>query len=112
MPTTAPDKIWMQQVEKRSFHFIAWGALIFLTALAVRLTITFQLFQHSPLFAHPLIDAMKYDDLAKALVRSWLWPENAPFFQPPAYPYFLAVIYRLFGESYLAVRVVQSCLGP
>lgn len=32
-------------------------------------------------------------------------------YHPPAYPAFIALIYKIFGESYLYVYIIQSILG-
>ena len=89
--------------------FIAFFILI--TAFFVRLVVIFQLQANSPIFNFPLIDSMTYDRLARALVNTWQWPEKGAFFQPPAYPYFLAILYRILGESYFWAKVAQSFLG-
>jgi len=78
---------------------------------------------HSPDFSLPQVDAGYYDYWARAIVSGdWTVPRNLsdlpdpeirtkPYFHPPAYPFFLAAIYRLTDGSYLAVRVVQMALG-
>ena len=39
------------------------------------------------------------------------WYGNETFYQAPLYPYFIAVVTKLFGDSVTAIRVVQSLLG-
>jgi tetratricopeptide (TPR) repeat protein len=39
------------------------------------------------------------------------WLGQGVFYQSPLYPYFLAVIYTVFGESVTAVRLIQACIG-
>lgn len=57
-------------------------------------------------------DARDYDRHAmnflagKGLTNGHAWASRSPI-----YPLFLALLYRLFGHSYLAVRLVQSLLG-
>lgn len=57
-------------------------------------------------------DARDYDRHAlnflsgKGLTNGIAWASR-----PPLYPLFLAGVYRLFGHSYLAVRLLQSLLG-
>lgn len=84
---------------------------VFLIALGMRLYVTYELAGNSPFFDQPIIDAWHYDNLARALSISWHWPEPGAFLQPPGYPYFLATVYRIFGTSYLWVRIVQATLG-
>jgi 4-amino-4-deoxy-L-arabinose transferase-like glycosyltransferase len=39
------------------------------------------------------------------------WLGRDVFYQAPLYPYFLAVVYRILGESVTAVRLTQACIG-
>ena len=76
---------------------------------------------HAPDFYHPtMIDSDYQDDWARGLVTGDWKPRNrsealdipdVAYFRPPGYPYFLAVVYTLSGSSYLAVRIVQMCIG-
>jgi len=78
---------------------------------------------HAPDFSLPQVDAGYYDYWARALVtKDWTIPkhlrdfpdpeiQSRPYFHPPAYPFFLASIYRVTDGSYLAVRIVQMGLG-
>ena len=85
--------------------------LVFVIALMVRLIVTFQLNQSSPLFSNPVIDSLEYDRLARALAATGQWSHTGAFYQPPLYPLFLAGIYKIFGDSYFWPRVIQSILG-
>lgn len=77
-------------------------------------------FSQGPDFASPGVDAEFHDYWARGLATGdWAPPPNCedpkiqstPFLRPPGYPYFLAAIYRAFGTSYLAPRVVQMAMG-
>lgn len=85
--------------------------LVLLCALALRLLVLYQFREANPLFDHPVIDAWHYDNLAREFLRLGRWPEPGAFFQPPAYPFFLAAIYGLFGESATWARLIQAVLG-
>jgi 4-amino-4-deoxy-L-arabinose transferase-like glycosyltransferase len=63
----------------------------------------------SPFFTRPMIDGQVYDHWAMDIVHAQA--PRAPFYQDPLYPYFLAVIYRVFGHSFWAVYVMQLLLG-
>jgi Tfp pilus assembly protein PilF len=63
----------------------------------------------SPFFTRPVIDGQVYDEWAMA-IRNGKAPAE-PFYQDPLYPYFLAVIYGIFGHRYLAVYIIQLLLG-
>lgn len=85
--------------------------LVLLCALALRLVVLLQFREANPLFNHPVIDAWHYDNLAREFLRLGRWPEPGAFFQPPAYPFFLAMVYAVFGESSTWARLVQAMLG-
>lgn len=77
----------------------------------------------APDFRFPPGDGGFHDYWARSLVSGdWsALPEEAegrdpqirstPYFRPPGYPYFLALIYLLSGSSYVAARVAQMVLG-
>ena len=74
----------------------------------------------APDFQHPTLDAGFHDYWAHGLVTGdWKPPpgegdpmiRDNPYLRPPAYPYFLAAIYKAAGVNYLAVRAVQMTLG-
>ena len=63
----------------------------------------------SPFFTRPVIDGQVYDNWAMAIVRGDA--PGQPFYQDPLYPYLLALIYSVFGHSYLAVYLLQLALA-
>ena len=83
--------------------------LIFLVALAVRLLHIWQL-RSSPFFDTLLGDANGYDLWAQRLAGGD-WIGSDVFYQAPLYPYFLGVVYAIFGRDLLIVRVVQALIG-
>jgi len=86
-----------------------WALGIFLLALAVRL-LHIWLIRESPFFDNLVVDSVDFHARAVAFLRgSWL--EEGVFYQAPLYPVFLAGVFKVFGESLLAVRVVQAVLG-
>jgi tetratricopeptide (TPR) repeat protein len=73
-----------------------------------------------PDFASPEVDARFHDYWARGLVwGNWAPPTNlldpeistSPYLRPPGYPYFLALIYKIAGPSYMTPRLVQMGLG-
>lgn len=73
-----------------------------------------------PAFDRPAVDAGYNDAWARAIARgdehfsepySPTPVDTAAYFRPPGYPFFLALVYRIFGENYLAPRIVQMLLG-
>ncbi len=76
--------------------------------------------RHEPDFRLPGIDAKYHDYWARALVSGdWTPPEGKPdpeiqrhpYFRPPGYPFFLALLYRIAHGSYLWSRALQMALG-
>ena len=92
-------------------QLFGYALLIFFVAFFVRLIVLFQFKEYNPLFENPVVDAWRYDNLAREFLRTGTWPEPDAFTQPPAYPFFLAVLYKLFEGSYTWVRIIQSIMG-
>ena len=62
----------------------------------------------------PYSDASVYDRLGLSISEGKGYVNNSGTphcHYPPFYPFFLSVIYALFGHSYAAVRIFQSILG-
>ena len=55
-------------------------------------------------------DANGYDQWARRL-SGGDWIGSDVFYQAPLYPYFLGVIYAIFGRDLLVVRIVQAVIG-
>lgn len=86
-------------------------AAIFLLALAVRLLCLQQL-GGFPLFDFPLADSRVYLEWARQIVAGDLWSRSqGAFYQAPLYPYFLAAVSGLAGESLAAIRLAQALIG-
>ena len=83
--------------------------LIFLISFALRI---FYLFEIRDTFAFSMLlgDAQLFDTWAKEISQSG-WLGNEVFFQAPLYPYFLAIIYSVFGHNLIIVRLIQIILG-
>jgi len=92
-----------------STHSRTWVVGLFVGGLALRL-VHLATVRHSPLFDHLFIDPKMYDEWGLSIAQGHLMGE-APFFLDPLYPYFIGVIYALFGRSLLAVAAIQSLLG-
>ena len=85
-----------------------WPSLIFALAFALRLVYVLQV-RHTPFFQTLGLDAKFYDQWARDVARGQ-GPGDA-FFMSPLYPYFLAIVYRLFGRDLTLVRLIQAGLG-
>lgn len=96
-----------------------WLLLILLAGAAVRALYLAELPRH-PDFAWPELDALYHDYWARALVSGdWTPPPGQPdpeinrhpYVRAPGYPYFLALLYALFGVHPLVPRIAQMLLG-
>ena len=86
------------------------AAAVFALALALRLVYLGEI-EDSPFFDAPVVDARTYADAARELAAgAWLGPD-APFWQPPLYPYLLGAVWSLLGVGWVAPRVLQALLG-
>ncbi|NIP83779.1 MAG: tetratricopeptide repeat protein, partial [Gemmatimonadetes bacterium] len=85
------------------------GGAVFVLALVVRLLHVWSI-ADAPFFALRVGDAADHHQLGLAAAAGdWLGSEV--FFHAPLYPYFLGVVYSLFGSEALTVRVVQAGVG-
>jgi len=90
-----------------------WAIIfIFLAALSIRLLYIFQILGF-PLTEYivksDVFDQYTYNTSAmKILSGGWIGSEV--FGKEPLYPYFLAVIYKIFGYSHIAVYIMQAIL--
>ena len=94
-------------------------AVILAVGCLLRLTYLLEV-TRAPDFAAPQFEAQYHDYWARALVSGdWTPPAGVtdpeirqrPYFRPPGYPFFLALVYRLTGPGYLWPRVVQMVIG-
>jgi tetratricopeptide (TPR) repeat protein len=83
--------------------------VIFFAALAVRLVHIWQI-KPSPFFDILLGDANGYDQWAQRLAAGD-WVGSEVFYQAPLYPYFLGLVYKVFGRDLLVVRIIQAVIG-
>ncbi len=98
-----------------------WAALLLIVLLGVGLrTLYLREVIHTPGFDTQNKEAALYQDWTKGLLTGDWTPSGgtpdphlaeAPFFRPPGYPYFLAGLYSVFGNTPLAARITQMVLG-
>ena len=82
---------------------------LFAAALVLRLVYLGQIGDH-PFLLHPVNDAKAYDDWAARIAGGEWWGSEA-FYQAPAYPYLLAIIYRVGGHDLGLAHTVQMVMG-
>ena len=83
---------------------------IFLTALVLRLIYIAQI-RDAPYFDVPLVDGANYVRTAALIAGGDLLAGPQVFWQPPLYPYFLAVLMGLFGLGLGSIYIVQALIG-
>lgn len=83
--------------------------LIVALALSLRLIYLVQI-ADNPFFAYPNNDPLTYDTMAQDIANG-NWVGDDVFFKAPFYPYFLALIYTIFGHSYFIPRLIQTVIG-
>lgn len=83
-------------------------ACLFGLALLIRLAFLWQARDY-PLFYIPIGDAEGYDLWAKKIAAGNALGDSV-FYQAPLYPYFLGLIYSLFGRDLVVVRIFQAIL--
>ena len=82
-----------------------------LLALVVRLIYIKQI-SYAPFFDLRLGDADAYHQWAMRIAGGdWLGRSIGVFYQAPLYPYFLAVVYTVFGDGAGIVRFIQAVIG-
>ncbi len=94
--------------ETRSAPWISLG--IFLCAFFLRVIYLYQIQRNSPFFDYPISDSFYYYQWAKQIAAG-NWLGNKVFFRSPLYPYFLALIIKIFGDSLYIIRIIQAIIG-
>ncbi len=90
-------------------RFLPYGAAIFLASFGVRLVHLFQI-RRGPFFTLMMGDAASYHTWAQQIARGD-WIGSGVFYQAPLYPYFLGLVYALFGEAPMTIRLCQAVIG-
>jgi len=89
---------------------VVWFLVISVVALFLRLVHLFQLQHNDPFFLSPQMDSLYHHQWALAVAAGQEFLAGA-FFRAPLYPYFLGLLYKVFGANLLVVRIVQSLVG-
>lgn len=82
-----------------------WPLVIFLAAFLIRLIYLLQ-FRSSPLFFYPMVDEQWHYQWAKEIIGGNFWGSEA-YFRGPLYPYFLALLLKITGDSIFWTRLLQ-----
>jgi len=82
---------------------------IFFFSLALRLVYLLQI-RANPHFNVPTMDPL-YHDVWAQNIAGGNWIGSSIFFRAPFYPYFLALVYKIFGHGYFVPRLIQHLVG-
>jgi hypothetical protein len=88
---------------------LGWGVAIGLVGLVLRVACARQ-FAADPLGRFLWIDEQAYWTRARAILAGQVLPDQ-PFYQDPLYPYLLAALMVVVGDSVAALRLAMACLG-
>ncbi|MFT4649436.1 MAG: 4-amino-4-deoxy-L-arabinose transferase-like glycosyltransferase/Tfp pilus assembly protein PilF [Glaciecola sp.] len=87
-----------------------WALLgLLLLAFGFRLW-NVQAMRANPRFDAPVMDGLYHLDWARAILAGEMFQEGA-FFRAPLYPWFMAAVLKISGESLFALRIFQALLG-
>jgi tetratricopeptide (TPR) repeat protein len=67
-------------------------------------------YMKSPFFFVPILDEAAYVDWAMEIAAGGFLGKEI-FYQDPLYPYFLALIFKMFGKSFLLPRLIHVVMG-
>jgi tetratricopeptide (TPR) repeat protein len=99
----------MTRIAERVKDIDRMAVVVFISAMAVRLVYMIQI-SDSPFFEMHQIDALWHHIWAGTIAEGNIIGDEA-FFRAPLYPYFLGIIYSIFGDGPFAPRIIQSLLG-
>jgi len=100
------ERLGMGSLQRREVYLLI---AIFILAFSLRFIYLNHL-KSSPLFDSPIMDGEYHDEWAMRIAQGdWIGEEV--FFRAPLYPYFLAIVYRIFGHSYYVSRLIQFIMG-
>ncbi|MEW5807742.1 MAG: tetratricopeptide repeat protein [Acidobacteriota bacterium] len=102
------NRILNEEVEARVVRWVLSVILIFSALSRFVYLITY--LGRNPFAKVLILDSLKYDQWAKAILEGRLFEEGA-FYQAPFYPYFVSFIYSIFSPSPVGVYVVQMLIG-
>jgi hypothetical protein len=94
---------------RRRYGDLGWAVVIGLVGLTLRVACARQ-FAADPLGRFLWIDEQAYWARARAILAGQVLPDQ-PFYQDPLYPYLLAALMVVVGDSVAALRLALACLG-
>ncbi len=87
-----------------------WSLFVFFSALLLRVVNLIFLSRNDPAFYVPQVDSLWHHRWAIEILTKNFWGDEI-FFRAPLYPYFLALIYWIFGIKIFVAKFVQAIGG-
>ncbi len=87
-----------------------WSLFVFFSALLLRVVNLIFLSRNDPAFYVPQVDSLWHHRWAIEILTKNFWGDEI-FFRAPLYPYFLALIYWIFGIKLFVAKFVQAIGG-
>ena len=97
-------------VVNRQSPALTWFFIVAGVAFVLRLIHLLQLRSNDPLFLSPQMDSLYHHQWALAIASGREFIADA-FFRAPLYPYFLGLLYKVFGANLMVVRIIQTFIG-
>lgn len=89
---------------------IIYPVIVAFIAIVFRVVYFYQFKNNSPIYSLLIHDSALFNELAHRVLTNGLVGEHA-FYISPLYIYFLAFVYKVLGDSFNTVRVVQFAMG-
>ncbi len=86
-----------------------WPLVIFLAAFLIRLIYLLQ-YRSNPSFYLPMVDELWHLEWARDIIDGNFRGDEA-YFRGPLYPYVLAFLLKITGDSLFWVRLLQAVVG-
>lgn len=80
-------------------------------AFVLRLVFFYFNQKNNPVFQFPIMDALYHSDWAKDILAGGTWAADDVYFRGPLYPYLLAGLYKISGNSIAFAVFFQHLLG-
>ncbi len=97
---------YLKQFFQKDRNFLFF---IFIFSFLLRLIYLLEI-KDNPHFYNLTLDPLYHDSWARQ-IASGDWIGKEVFFRAPFYPYFLAVLYKIFGPHLFLIRLIQHVIG-
>ncbi|MDH7482984.1 MAG: glycosyltransferase family 39 protein, partial [Armatimonadota bacterium] len=85
-------------------------SLVVVLAIAIRVVYLLQYKANAPYYSIMIVDSRYYDEWAQRVAAGKGYGPM-PFYMAPLYPYFLAILYKIFGHNFTPIYILQAALG-